>query len=308
MRFCLKPVTRLLEVGKTYTLKGTGDSNIAIGIHERTAANSWVKTHAQGYSEDVTFTYNGVSANGNEMYVYLYVPSGKTVSSSIVYPQLEKGSTATSFVKGDATGQVWFGTDTTSSLAFNALKKNVIMVYPLSAKQYVNSAWVDKEAKSYQNGAWAGWWNGELYDAGDEFEFITGGWQAFATSSNSPVKPTITKSSTSVNIKLSYPYNEGAYGGAYVTKNKISFKGKNTLKFTGDSSGENNGRCMICVWSSLVSGGSSPSVAQLFFPSGGMTNKTISLDIGSLNLTDSYYVGMYIYNAHWVTMKKMWLE
>jgi hypothetical protein len=205
-------------------------------------------------------------------------------------------------------GTVWIQTVNKSPSVFNSLKKNGIMVYPVSAKQYVGGSWVEKEKEAYIDGAWKTWWNGELYDAGDEFEFITGGWQAFATSSNSPVKPTITKSSTSVNIKLSSPYNEGPYGGAYVTKNKISFKGKNTLKFTGDSSGENNGRCMICVWSSLVSGGSSPSVAQLFFPSGGMTNKTISLDIGSLNLTDSYYVGMYIYNAHWVTMKKMWLE
>lgn len=51
-------------------------------------------------------------------------------------------------------GMVWISTGKTSPVAFNALKKNGIMVYPISAKQYVSGKWVSKEAKSYQNGAW----------------------------------------------------------------------------------------------------------------------------------------------------------
>lgn len=155
MRFVSIPVTRLLEVGKTYTLKGTGNSNIAIGIHERTAQNSWVKTHAQEYGKDVTFRYNGVAADGNDVYVYLYVPSGKTVSSVTVYPQLEKGSTSTSFVKGDATGQVWISTGVSGFAEFNALKKNGIWVNPIFAKQYVSGSWVEKTAEIYHNGEWS---------------------------------------------------------------------------------------------------------------------------------------------------------
>lgn len=54
-------------------------------------------------------------------------------------------------------GTVWITTDSTSSVAFNALKKNGIMVYPMSAKQYISGAWVYKKAKIYQNGAWADW-------------------------------------------------------------------------------------------------------------------------------------------------------
>lgn len=56
-----------------------------------------------------------------------------------------------------AAGMVWISVGTTSPVEFNALKKNSIMVYPLSAKQYVSGAWVDKEAKSYQDGAWVDW-------------------------------------------------------------------------------------------------------------------------------------------------------
>jgi hypothetical protein len=51
-------------------------------------------------------------------------------------------------------GMVWISTGTSSTVAFNALKKNGIQVYPISAKQCVSGAWVDKAAKSYQNGAW----------------------------------------------------------------------------------------------------------------------------------------------------------
>lgn len=51
-----------------------------------------------------------------------------------------------------------------------------ITVYPIAAKQYVSGAWVDVTAKSYQNGEWVDWWNGELYDSGNQYEAITGGW------------------------------------------------------------------------------------------------------------------------------------
>ena len=56
-----------------------------------------------------------------------------------------------------AEGMVWFSTGTASSVAFNALKENSVMVYPMSAKQYVGGAWVDKTAKSYRNGEWVDW-------------------------------------------------------------------------------------------------------------------------------------------------------
>lgn len=56
-----------------------------------------------------------------------------------------------------ATGMVWISVGASSPVAFNALKKNNITVYPLSAKQYVSGKWVSKEAKSYQNGEWVEW-------------------------------------------------------------------------------------------------------------------------------------------------------
>lgn len=72
-------------------------------------------------------------------------------------------------------GMVWITIGTSSSVEFNALKKNGIQVYPLSAKQYVSGAWVNKEAKSYQGGKWVDWWDGYLYNYGVENVDVAGG-------------------------------------------------------------------------------------------------------------------------------------
>lgn len=72
-------------------------------------------------------------------------------------------------------GVVWISVGTYSSASFNALKKEYLMVYPLSAKQYVSGAWVDKTAKIYQNGKWVDWWDGELYYNGNQYTSVTGG-------------------------------------------------------------------------------------------------------------------------------------
>lgn len=77
-----------------------------------------------------------------------------------------------------ADGMVWFPTGTSSQVEFNALKKNGLQVYPISAKQYVSGKWVDKTAKSYQGGKWVDWIT-YLYNQGNELADITGGWNVF---------------------------------------------------------------------------------------------------------------------------------
>lgn len=54
-------------------------------------------------------------------------------------------------------GMVWFGIGLSSEVSFNALKKNQIHVYPISAKQYISGKWTDKTAKTYKNSAWRDW-------------------------------------------------------------------------------------------------------------------------------------------------------
>nr|DAI53656.1 MAG TPA: hypothetical protein [Caudoviricetes sp.] len=55
-------------------------------------------------------------------------------------------------------GMVWIQTGAAASVPINALKKNVLMIYPTGCKQYVSGAWVIKQAKTYINGAWTDWY------------------------------------------------------------------------------------------------------------------------------------------------------
>lgn len=54
-------------------------------------------------------------------------------------------------------GLVWFQVGASSSVSFNALKKNTLNVYPTACKQYVSGSWVSKTAKTYLNGKWTDW-------------------------------------------------------------------------------------------------------------------------------------------------------
>ena len=60
-------------------------------------------------------------------------------------------------------GMVWVIPDARSKIVFNAMRKNAILITPLSAKQYISGAWVDVEAQIYQDGAWMSFDNGSLW-------------------------------------------------------------------------------------------------------------------------------------------------
>lgn len=124
-----------------------------------------------------------------------------------------------------ATGRVWISTGTSSQIEFNALKKNGIQVYPISAKQYVSGAWVEKTAMSYQGGQWVEWWvwNGDLFVNGDQIEKVTGGWKA--------VNGAGSKAEIGDVIKFTVPGSSGR-DAAVFTKNKVNFDGYSQIKFT----------------------------------------------------------------------------
>lgn len=54
-------------------------------------------------------------------------------------------------------GTVWIKTGASSNLAFNAVKKNTIMVYPTACKQLLGGSWVDVTARSFIGGKWVDW-------------------------------------------------------------------------------------------------------------------------------------------------------
>lgn len=80
-------------------------------------------------------------------------------------------------------GMAWFAISSSSSVAFNAVKKNGIWVYPTACQQYVSGAWVTKTAKTYQSGAWKDW-QLTLYKAGTKrVKFTDGNSTAYGTAS-----------------------------------------------------------------------------------------------------------------------------
>lgn len=77
-------------------------------------------------------------------------------------------------------GMVFFKTALTSSVGFNALRKNEIAVLPTSAMQYIGSQWKNMEAYAYIGGTWVqfSWSRVYLYNRGDSCNAITGGWRS----------------------------------------------------------------------------------------------------------------------------------
>lgn len=76
-----------------------------------------------------------------------------------------------------AEGFVWIPTGTSSTVAFNALKKNTLQVYPTGVKQCISGKWENKEAWMYNGTSWLQF-SSELFylfDNGNVSGY-TGGW------------------------------------------------------------------------------------------------------------------------------------
>lgn len=109
---------------------------------------------------------------------------------------------------------------------FNAISENSIYLKLTATFQYISGAWENKPAKIYQNGEWITIWNRVLFDNGDQFYAITGGWEpkplAYAWSSNASFSnPTI-----GTTLAGASPSNGSCVVG---TRSKINFSGATLL-------------------------------------------------------------------------------
>lgn len=134
--------------------------------------------------------------------------------------------------KSPVEGTVWISTGTSSTVEFNALKKNGIQVYPISAKQYISGAWANVTAKSYHGGAWKDWIK-YLYNMGDECTNLTGGWVSVASlgfsGSGLGVKaPTITQNTGYTIVKQTEDNS-----GYYRTTNRINLDSVKNIVLVG---------------------------------------------------------------------------
>lgn len=153
-------------------------------------------------------------------------------------------------------GMVWFPTGDTSNVAFNALRKNDIHVYPSGAKQYIGSEWVSKKAETYQGSQWVRWAR-YLYNNGDQCLPVSGGFDAknvdISTTGYNGKAPTIIYGTSTMTIELMQTDSDtGAVGGAVYAKNKFDLSNYSSIEWRGWAQGQYDIYTQLCVFSDLA--------------------------------------------------------
>lgn len=203
-------------------------------------------------------------------------------------------------------GVVWIKTGRSSAVAFNALKKNGVMLYPLSVMQYEQStasAWVSRTAKTYRDGAWVDWLDGStLYASGDEIEQTTGGWSAQAFKASNDVgrlkAPTVTKNAENMKVDLAGYSGGSYYCGCLMTGNAVDLTGFTSIKINITAI---TASVYLRVASAHSDGYTSEASLQI-----SKTGES-ALDISSISGEKYIAIAIAQVNAS-VTFDKIWLE
>lgn len=229
----------------------------------------------------------GTSAPSNPTVNTIWVNTSTSITGWVFGPIQPTGSA----------GLVWFSTSSFSPVVFNALKTNTIQMLPVSAKQYVDGAWVEKDAKSYQGGQWVDWFTGTYL-----FSEVEGQVVPFTSTKETNSSVTIGTNSISMN------YSSTSYGQVIVrTQDKVALGGYTTLvvdavcnKTTSDGS-----RAAVVVHTST------PGLAVTYdkyiaytLMDGDGVRKQYKVDLNGLD--SSYYVG--VKGLIGGTIYNIWLE
>lgn len=188
-----------------------------------------------------------------------------------------------------------------------------VTVYPISAKQYVNGAWVAKTAKSYQGGEWVGWIT-YLYNSGEISELI-GGFTSYAYrhsgSGSTEVKPTQTNGTDSITLKISL--SSGSAAGSCFGNNKIDVSAYSKLcihvtSASNDSSGGSSCHTKFGLTSTRASGYSPVAAMEICKQDQTVKNETFYLDISELSGSYYFYITLYGSRAQNMTFTKLYFE
>lgn len=183
-------------------------------------------------------------------------------------------------------GMVWFTIGTSSESKFNALKKNVIQVYPLSAKQYVSDALIDVTVEIYQGGEWKPWLT-ELYWFENGTLNSTIGY-VLDTGDGADDWWTVNSSGFKVVIP------EDTYWSWIRSKNKVDVTKYKTLQFVFTS--QTGGKATFGLTSKTDCSSFTAQKERTTTGSG-----TASVDVSSISGT--YYIGFYVEDAGTIAVK-----
>lgn len=209
-----------------------------------------------------------------------------------------------------AAGMVWFSTGPISSVAFNAVKKNGIWVYPTGCQQYVSGAWVTKTAKTYQSSAWKDW-QLTLYKAGTKrVKFTDGNGTAYGTAS-------LNWGTATADFESNQPSDTRAYTSVYTYTPLMNLAGCSQLICTlsAASYADSNAHFIIAVSSAAApalsyQGAVTDVLGQAQVSTG--SSMTLALDISSIpREAVSVLVGLYTnggYGNSSVSMRELIAE
>ena len=206
-------------------------------------------------------------------------------------------------------GMVFLFTSIDSQLKFNAIPDNVVEVYPLFASQYINGSWQSKNFKIYQNGEWKNFWDGVVYDAGNENTKYTGGIGLYHGTTGGYGAPTASATKNTSDIKLTA--TRGAVDGASVyafmyTKNKIDLTPFTTLTAKLSSVGT---QAYICVLAAAPTDAYGSNLAEKRVTSAGTYDLNISnVDAGHVCVRVHGYPGSNTSSNTYVTVSKLSLS
>lgn len=181
-------------------------------------------------------------------------------------------------------GMIFFKTDKTSPVGFNALRKNKIAVLPTSAQQYIGGKWANKEAYAYIGGKWVqfSWTRVYLYNRGDSCNAITGGYQEISKSTGGTHEESSAMTSNAIHLKV-VNYSQHASNIGRSTVNKVDLTNAKTIHISGNCIyTEDLVGVMVCNSRSLDDNG----VASAYIRNSGAIDLTIDVS----NLTGSYYI------------------
>lgn len=198
-----------------------------------------------------------------------------------------------------ADGMVWIRYGITGDVEFNALKDEVIQMYLLGVKQYVNGTWSNVEAHIYQDGQFV--------------QFGYGRYYLFQSGYGEQEPMTVSKKTNSIiditSEKIVWDYSDSDGSVAYVRNStKISTQGYTKLccRMTASSIGSNSSYSLSLVITDGSVGISTATLSSFdaYKKLSQCTNPTVfSLDIPQ---DGNWYVGMFGYGK--AEIFDLWLE
>lgn len=194
-------------------------------------------------------------------------------------------------------GLVWIQTGLSSAAAFDALPGgNVLMIYPQSAKQYVNKAWKSLDAQSFIGGKWVPWNIAIVADGKVSGTINTLG---VLPQENGGYTGSLTVAQNSADVTITFhPGTGGGGSGAIAIFGEYDLTAFKTLTFEGSIIKSNDyAEIGIGIWKNT----NGTYLAQNRVKALAITGTKATMDVSALS--GKHYVGFYYNDAFTMTHK-----